>query len=36
MRALVISGGGSKVGFASRVAEYSIYVAKGDYKFLIS
>ena len=35
MRALVISGGGSKGAFAGGVAEYLIDVAKRDYKLFI-
>lgn len=35
MRALVISGGGSKGAFAGGVAEYLIDVAKHDYKLFV-
>jgi len=35
MKALVISGGGSKGAFAGGVAEYLITVEKQDYKILL-
>ena len=35
MKALVISGGGSKGAFAGGLAEYLITVCKQDYKILI-